>query len=311
MTPASRAEPPGRSAPDAGAGRPQRLRVGILGLGLMGSAFAERLLRAGHEVLVWNRTREKADAYLQAGARWTDRPLRDCDTVLVCLYSDEVVRSVLESMRDDWRPGLDLIDTTTGSPEQAVALARDLKARGVDCQEAPVSGSSQQVRDGLATVFVGGEAEAFQRHEALWPVLGAKVLHCGPCGHASRIKLITNLVLGLNRLALAEGLAYAEALGVAGSAALEAMKGSMAYSRAMDAKGSKMLQRDYTPQARLSQHLKDLRIILGSAREAGLELPLGSLHAHLLERAESAGMGDLDNSAVMELLRLRTEPPKP
>jgi 3-hydroxyisobutyrate dehydrogenase-like beta-hydroxyacid dehydrogenase len=189
-------------------------------------------------------------------------------------------------------------------------MAAELEACGVSYQEAPVSGSSAQARDGLATVFVGGSFEAFERQSTLWPILGARVLHCGPCGNASRLKLITNLVLGLNRLALAEGLAYAEAIGVEGTVALEAMKGSMAYSRAMDAKGTKMLQRDYAPQARLSQHLKDLRLILESARKAGLELPLGSLHARLLESAESAGMGDFDNSAVMELLRRRADSPK-
>ena len=310
MTPAHRDDTPAEPLSDSPPAGTRRPRVGILGLGLMGSAFADRLLRTGHEVVVWNRTRDKADALVEAGARWTDRPLRDCDTVLVCLYTDEVVRSVLESMRADWRPGLEVIDTTTGDPGAAHAMAADLEVCGVSYQEAPVSGSSAQARDGLATVFVGGTSEAFERQSTLWPMLGARVLHCGPCGNASRLKLITNLVLGLNRLALAEGLAYAEAMGVEGTVALEAMKGSMAYSRAMDAKGTKMLQRDYTPQARLSQHLKDLRLILESARQAGLELPLGSLHARLLESAESAGMGDLDNSAVMELLRLRTDSPK-
>lgn len=307
MIPAHRDDTPDAPVPAPSLAGIPRPRVGILGLGLMGSAFAERLLRTGHEVLIWNRTRNKADALVEAGAQWTDRPLRDCDTVLVCLYTDEVVRSVLESMRADWRPGLSVIDSTTGDPSAAHAMAADLEVCGVSYQEAPVSGSSAQARDGLATVFVGGTSEAFQRQALLWPVLGARVLHCGPWGSASRLKLITNLVLGLNRLALAEGLAYAEAMGVDGTVALEAMRGSMAYSRAMDSKGTKMLLRDYTPQARLSQHLKDLRLIRESARQAGLDLPLGSLHARLLETAESAGMGDLDNSAVMELLRLRAD----
>ena len=311
MTPARHEDPADESLPGSPSPGTRRPRVGIVGLGLMGSAFSDRLLRTGHEVLVWNRTRDKADALVSAGARWTDRPLRDCDTVLVCLYTDAVVRTVLESMRADWRPCLDVIDTTTGDPRAARAMAEDLGTCGVCYQEAPVSGSSAQARDGRATVFVGGPSEAFHRQAALWPVLGAHVMHCGPCGSASRLKLVTNLVLGLNRLALAEGLAYAEAVGVDGMVALEAMKASMAYSRAMDAKGTKMLERDYTPQARLSQHRKDLRLILQGAREHGLELPLGSLHAGLLERAETAGLGDLDNSAVFELLRRRPANPGP
>jgi len=133
--------------------------------------------------------------------------------------------------------------------------------------------------------------------------MGAKTFHVGPCGSAAKMKLISNLVLGLNRAALAEGLAFAEAIGVAPAAALEVMAGSMAYSRAMDTKGRKMVERDFTAQARLSQHLKDVRMMLRAAGAAGVTLPLADTHRRLMEQAEAAGLGDLDDCAIIEILR--------
>ena len=133
--------------------------------------------------------------------------------------------------------------------------------------------------------------------------MGAKVFHVGTCGSAARMKLISNLVLGLNRAALAEGLAFAEALGVSPAAALEVMAGSNAYSKAMDAKGRKLVERDFTVQAKLSQHLKDVRLMLQAAGAVGMELPLADTHRRLMERAEAAGLGELDNSAIIEVLR--------
>ncbi len=133
--------------------------------------------------------------------------------------------------------------------------------------------------------------------------MGAKVFHVGPCGSAAKMKLISNLVLGLNRAVLAEGLVFAEALGVSPAAALEVMAGSHAYSKAMDVKGRKMVERDFTVEARLSQHLKDVYLMLEAAAAAGISLPLTETHRRLMEQAEAVGLGDQDNSAIIEVLR--------
>src|SRR5204862_6197732 len=125
----------------------------------------------------------------------------------------------------------------------------------------------------------------------LWPVLGKYVFHTGGCGSAAKMKLVSNLVLGINRAALAEGLVFAKAIGVEPAAALEVLKGSAAYSRAMDVKGRKMIDGDFSVQARLSQHLKDVRLMQCAAAEAGLSLPLTDTHRDLLEQAEAAGLG--------------------
>jgi len=273
--------------------------IGLLGLGLMGTAITERLLEHGYRVLIWNRTRAKAEPLIARGAEWSDNPLAACERVIISLYTSDVVESVLEQMRDGLHAGQIVLDTTTGEPAQSAALGARLAARGVRYLDAPISGSSEQTRRGEAMVMVGGERSAFEACSDLWPVLGQKVFYVGPCGSAAKMKLVSNLVLGLNRVALAEGLVFAEAIGVDLAAALEVLRGSMAYSRAMDVKGRKMIENDFTVQARLSQHLKDVRLILAS----GVSLPLSETHRKLLEHAEAMGLGDLDNSAIIKVIQ--------
>ena len=277
--------------------------IGILGLGLMGTAMAERLLEHGFPVVVWNRTRSKADPLIARGARWSDNPLLDCRRVLVSLYDSAAVESVLTPLLMHAPAGRVILDTTTGDPESTATLGARCADWGIQYLDAPISGSSEQTRRGDVTLFVGGDRVTFGSCADLWSILGRRVLHVGPCGSAARMKLITNLVLGLNRAALAEGLAFAEVLGVDPAAALEALRNSNAHSRAMDVKGDKMVSRDYTPQARLSQHLKDVRIILEGAKGAGLTLPLAEAHRRLMEQAEQLGLGDQDNSVILEVLR--------
>lgn len=277
--------------------------LGMIGLGLMGTAMTERFLEHGYRVSIWNRTREKADRLLARGAEWCDNPLQNCRRVIISLYTSDVVVEVLEQMRPGLHAGQILLDTTTGEPAQTVALGARLASQGVHYLDAPISGSSEQTRRGEATVIVGGERSPFEACADLWPILGQKVFHVGPCGSAAKMKLVSNLVLGLNRAALAEGLVYAGVLGVLPEAALEVLSGSMAYSRVMDVKGRKMIEGDFTVQARLSQHLKDVRLILESAAAAGLPLPLSETHCRLLEQAEAAGWGALDNSAVIKAIQ--------
>lgn len=277
--------------------------IGVIGLGLMGTAISERLLERGHRIHVWNRTREQSEPLTAQGAVWSDDPVAECDRVIISLYSSGVVAQVLDRFTASLRAGQILIDTTTGDPEESAALGQRLADRGVHYLDAPISGSSEQTRRGEATVIVGGNRTAFDECADLWPILGQKVYYVGLCGSAAKMKLISNLVLGLNRLALAEGLAFAEVLGMDPGAALDVLKGSAAYSRAMDTKGRKMIDYDFSVQARLSQHLKDVRLILQAAAAAGLTLPASEIHRQLLERAEAAGLGDLDNCAIIQVVR--------
>lgn len=278
-------------------------RVGVIGLGLMGSAITDRLLECQYVPLIWNRTRDKAKPFLDRGAVWSDNPIADCDRVVVSLYSSEVVESVLQSLINSLRPGQIVIDTTTGDPDQSVRWEKRLADSGAVYLDAPISGSSAQTRQGEATVIVSGQQQAFNACENLWPVLGKNVFYVGASGNAAKMKLVSNLVLGLNRAALAEGLVFAESIGIDPTSALEVLRGSAAYSRQMDTKGHKMIERDFSVQAKLSQHLKDVRLMLEAASSTGLKLPLADAHRKLLERAESLGLGDMDNSAIIEPMR--------
>lgn len=278
--------------------------VGVIGLGLMGTAITRRLLQLGYQPLVWNRSADKAMPLLDLGARWSDNPLADCDRILVSLFSSDIVAEVLKDMLQAARPGQFIIDTTTGEPADVIRLGQRLTGLGVHYLDAPISGSSEQTLRGEATVMIGGDPDAYNACADLWPVLGGHAHYCGPLGSASRMKLVTNLVLGLNRAALAEGLAFAKAIGIDPADALGVLRGSAAQSRVMEVKGKKMLEEDYSPQARLSQHRKDVEIIQREAQAAGLDLPLSTLHLDLLRQAEAEGLGALDNSAIAQLWRV-------
>lgn len=280
----------------------EKERIGVIGTGLFGTALAERLLADDYPVMVFNRTRSKADPLLVRGATWSDNPLAACRRVIFSLFTTQQVADVLKQMRAGLRAGQIVLDTSTSDPRQTISLGRRLAEREVEYLEAPFSGSSEQTRNRESTALVAGDRGAFDACRDLWECLAAKTYFVGAWGSAAKMKLVTNLVLGLNRAALAEGLVFAEAAGLAMEDALEVLLNSPAYSRIMDAKGPKMVSGDFTPQARLAQHIKDVRLILEEATRGGAKLPLSTTHLELLELAEAAGLGELDNSAIIRII---------
>jgi 3-hydroxyisobutyrate dehydrogenase-like beta-hydroxyacid dehydrogenase len=280
--------------------------IGLIGVGLMGTAIAERLLTQGFDLIGWDLNPERRAELARIGgysAESIEQVFSGCDFVVLSLPNDEVVRGVLDEHASQLQTGQFLIDTSTGDPKSAVALAQSLQHRGVDYLDATVSGSSVQVRDGSAVALVGATDAALSACRSILVAFAPQVLHVGPPGSGSQMKLVTNLVLGLNRAALAEGLAFAQSLGLSLESSLAVLKSSMAYSRIMDTKGTKMIARDFTPQAKLDQHAKDVRLMLASARLNHIELPLSETHLELLERASQLGFGDADNSAIIETYR--------
>lgn len=291
------ADPDTSSAPGQSAAAP----IGVIGLGLLGTALAERLLDGGFPVSVYNRTREKAAPLLERGARWTDHPVAECQRVVVCLYTSGIVREVLRQFEEELRPGQIFIDATTGDPDETASLGQWLAEREAHYLESPIAASSEQTRRGEATALVAGPKQAFIDAVDLFDVLVAKAHYLGEWGNAAKTKLVNNLILGLNRAVLAEGLWLAENLNLDPAATLEVLKQSNSYSGVMDTKGAKMVSKDFAPQAKLSQHAKDVRIILAQIAARGQRLPLSELHHQLLLQAESAGLGELDNSAIAQV----------
>jgi len=293
-------------------------RVGLIGVGLVGTAVAGVLVQHGFEVVGYDIDASRLDALGRLGGRRADSPAAvaaACDRLILCLLTADVVREVVEGERGilsaPARPGV-VIGTTTCRPDETEALAARLRGQGIHLLDATIAGSSRQISAGQAVLMVGGDAEVHRSCADLWDALSTRVFHMGPAGSGARAKLAVNLVLGLNRLALAEGLVFARQLGLDARAALELFTATPAYSRAMDVKGERMVSGDFTPEARLAQHRKDVGMILDLAAERDQELPLSRTHAAVLDAAIAAGDGELDNSAVMrELIRRGGRDPGP
>lgn len=277
--------------------------LGIVGVGLLGSAMAERCLQAGFAVYgcdVEERQRTHLTNVGGTACKSAGEVFDRCSRVLLSLPTTDVVKTILEEVAPNLRERHTIIDTTTGEPDEVAALGERLKGRGVQYIDATVSGSSDHARQGKVVIMAGGDAVVFEACRDVFDTFSQNAFHVGPCGSGTRMKLVTNLVLGLHRAVLAEGLTFAEVMGLDGNAALECLRAGIAYSRTMDTKGEKMLNGDFLPpQARLSQHLKDVRLILAAGEQCGQSLPLSELHRKLLETAETAGYGDADNSAVI------------
>jgi len=280
--------------------------VGIIGIGLLGSAIADRLLAAGFSVWGFDTSAEAQQAFAAKGGlsilKTGDIPVA-ANPIVLCLPNSNVVDQVLVNIAPRLTPGTTLIDTTTGEPDRTIQMAERLGANNVNLLDASVLGSSDVTRAGNAVLMVGSEPESFQRVRHVLEAISANVIHVGPVGGGQQMKLVANLVLGLNRAALAEGLSFAKSLGLDLNLVLDVLTSGAAYSRVMDAKGRKMIDEDFEPQARLSQHLKDVRLIRKLANASDTKLPLSFVHQQLLESAESAGNGDLDNSAIIRAWR--------
>ncbi len=275
--------------------------IGLIGVGLVGSALAERFLNANWRVIGCDvspaRQRELTDLGGRAVSA-ADDVFAAADLIVFSLPTSEIATRVLASATGPLT-GKIVIDTTTGEPEQMTELGLSVAARGARYLDATIAGSSAQVRAGDVVVMVGGDAETVAACDELFRCFASRCFHVGPVGAGARMKLVVNLVLGLNRAVLAEGLCFAERCCVDPRQALEVLRAGPAYSRVMDTKAGKMLDGDFTPQARLSQHGKDVRLILSAGERHGATLPLSTLHDQLLSRLVQAGLGDLDNSAVI------------
>ncbi|MES2595410.1 MAG: NAD(P)-dependent oxidoreductase [Verrucomicrobiota bacterium] len=267
---------------------PSPNRCGIIGMGLMGAA----VMRMTGAARGWD-----VDASRCVGATTAEEVFEECEVVFLCLPNSDIAAGVLRAAT--LRPGQIIIDTSTGVPEEMAGLGRELHERGVHYLDATVSGSSAQLLKKEVLVMVGGEAEVYERCRELLGRFARETMHVGPWGSGARMKLVTNLVLGLNRAALAEGLAFAQQLDLDLTLTLEVMRRSMAYSRIMDTKGEKMIHQDFEPQAKLSQHLKDVRLMLEAS---SIPLPLSETHRQLLEKAVALGFGEADNSAVIQAI---------
>ncbi|MEW6360475.1 MAG: NAD(P)-dependent oxidoreductase [Planctomycetota bacterium] len=288
-------------------------KIGLIGLGLLGSALAERLAAAGFTVIGHDTDAARYDALKVLGVERADSPREVAERakrIVLSLPNSPVVESVVEGKDGivcGAASGTVIVDATTADPVRSARLAERLRGRGIAFVDATISGSSRQAREGKAVIMVGGDEAVVNRQRDIFAAVSPKVFFMGPVGKGAETKLLVNLVLGLNRLALAEGLAMGIRAGVEPERLLEVLKAGAAYSQVMDAKGAKMIAGGGAPEARLAQHLKDVRLILEMGERTGARLPVSALHARLLQEAVALGFGEQDNSAIINVFVPRGE----
>ena len=285
--------------------------VGIVGLGLMGSVLARRLIAAGLDVVGFDPEAEKNDNLVALGGRAggsIEDVARGANPIVLAVFDTDQVEAVVEGpilAALGENSGKIVMCTSTCDPDRIAALAGRVASRGLRFLETPVSGTSGQVRRGEGVGLIGGDpAVAAEISGVLDAVLPVR-FHVGGPGDGGRAKLAVNLILGLNRVALAEGLVFATRLGLDPDAFLRIARGSAAYSQVMDTKGAKMAASDFAAEGRARQTLKDVNLMLEQAGRCGQNLPLLEVHRDILAACVAAGEGDLDNSVVINEIRRR------
>jgi 3-hydroxyisobutyrate dehydrogenase-like beta-hydroxyacid dehydrogenase len=289
-------------------------QVGLIGIGLLGQAFASRLIAAGFEVVGFDVDPEKRTWLAEKGGRAMGSIAQVTQArvpMILAVFDTAQVEEVIEKELIPAlgeRTGQIVMCSSTCDPDRVAALAARVAGK-LRFLETPVSGTSEQVRRGEGVGLIGGDPAVAADTAPILDALFARRFHIGRVGDGGRAKLAVNLILGLNRLALAEGLVFAERLGLAPEAFLPVARASAVWSQVMDTKGEKMVRRDFSPEGRARQTLKDAHLMLDQASRVGQELPLLAVHADVLEACLRHGDGERDNSVVIEEIRRRTVAP--
>ena len=284
-------------------------QVAFCGLGIMGEPMAAHLARAGFELSVYTRTREKAAAFARdSGARAaaTPREAAEGASVVITMVPDapEVEEVLLgeQGAVHGLGEGALVIDMSTIAPTAARAIGERLADDGVGFLEAPVSGSRPKAEDGTLTIMVGGDQSDFERARPLFDAMGERIVYVGPRGHAQLAKLLTNMMGAVHAVALAESVLAAERVGLNPDAFLDVAAGSAGNSTVLGLKGGPMFERDFTPLFKLEHMLKDVRHCLDEAKALGVELRLGAFVKPLFVKAAEAGHAEEDFAAVIRAL---------
>jgi 2-hydroxy-3-oxopropionate reductase len=283
-----------------------KYRIGFVGVGLMGSSLAKHLLAAGFPVMVHDIDPVKVEAIVRQGgskAVSPDQIAPQVDVIMLSLPSSPVVNEVVTNslkLFETGRKGLIVIDATTADPALSTELASQLGQKGIEMLDATISGTSDMcaVKD---TIFmVGGKEAIFKQCEPLFAAMSREWIFMGESGKGAVIKLVVNLVLSLNRMALAEGLTLAKKAGLDQLQTLEVLRKSAAFSKIMDQKGYRMVNKQFLPPAgHLAIHYKDVRLMLALGAKLDCPLPLLSLDAQALASEICKGRGEWDSSDII------------
>ena len=284
-------------------------KIGFIGLGIMGRPMAKNLMEAGYELVLQNRSPEKAEGLAEEGNATAARSPREvaeaCDIVITMLPDSPDVEAVvageggvLEGIRDSAL----LVDMSTISPVVTEELAAKVREKGASMLDAPVSGGDVGAVEGALSIMVGGSKEDFERARPLFDVMGKVATHVGPIGAGQVVKACNQIVVALTIEAVSEALVLGSKGGVAPEKILDVLGGGLAGNKVMEVKREKMLGHSFDPGFRIELHHKDLGIALAAGREYGVTLPVTAIVDQMLETLKMRGKGDRDHSAILTLI---------
>ena len=278
------------------------LKIGWIGLGNMGNPMANNLLKAGHDLTVYNRSKNKEEALLQAGARSASSPqalLDSCDIVITMLSDDAAVKEIFEGplgLLSSANPGKLIIDMSTVAPSTSRYLSDECSKHQLSFLDAPVSGSVKPAQDGTLIILVGGSDENYQKAKPIFDILGKLSIHLGPTGAGSSAKLAINYLLGLNLQGIAETVLFAEHNGISKENMLNIINESACGNGITKLKSTSIINNSYPAAFALKHLVKDLRL----AGEAGLNASLYTPLYHSFQKAEAQGLGNEDVMAIIK-----------
>lgn len=279
--------------------------IAFIGLGIMGSPMAVHLQNAGHQVVGYNPSPEKAKPLVDAGgtaAGSIAEAVRDADVVAVMVPDSPDVQDVLtgeDGVFATAKEGTLVIDFSSIRPDVTVELAKAAKDKGFRLLDAPVSGGEAGAKNAALSIMVGGDRADFEAAREVFDAVGTTVVYVGGNGAGQTVKAANQLIVAANIEALAEAVVFLEAYGVDLEAALDVLGGGLAGSKVLDQKRTNMATKSFAPGFRIDLHHKDLGIVTSAAREAGVVVPLGGLVAQLMASARANGDGSLDHSALL------------
>ena len=279
--------------------------LGFIGLGIMGSPMAENLLKAGHALTVFNRTRQKAEELSQRGAVVADSPAevgRRASVIFLCVGDSAAALEVTAGLLGTIQPGSLVVDCSTISPKASRGIASQFRLRHADFLDAPCSGSKAGATNGSLTFMVGGDPQLFERAKPYLLAMGQKVFHAGEQGMGLQVKLTQNLIGALTCQAMAEGFVLARKAGLAPSLVLEILQASVARNPLIESKMRMVMERNFAPAFSLKWMYKDVELMLESARDLNVPLPATALVHELFGASIAAGHGEEDFASAITLL---------
>ena len=284
--------------------------IGFIGIGIMGSGMAANLVGAGHDVVVWNRTRSKAEAVEGASVAETPRELFErCDIIMVCVSDTPDVVDLFEGghgLLDAVRPGQLIVDHSTISPSETIRLGTMVAERDAAWIDAPVSGGSEGAARGTLSIMIGGDAGAVERARPYLEAFGTTITHVGGLGDGQTVKLVNQILVVVNQLAVSEALVFAEAAGLDLPRTLDAVSGGAAGSWMLSNRGPQMIPDDWRPGFTIDLQQKDLRLVLERADQLGVPVIATALVYQLYRTLQQQGLGAEGNHALVKALHRMT-----